>query len=114
MSEITATVSMEHLALTPQMALDRVEDDEDRERVEEYIDSGDDLWRRDADLLDGLPKIELEALDPVELRDLVIEAIRRRIDTTVLKRITAEQKDERDRIKSAFTGLADGLDGETA
>jgi hypothetical protein len=84
-----ASVSFEHLALTPEKALNLVESEDDRERIEDYIASGADLWSRNLDLISDVQKVELEALDPVDLRRIVIEAIEAVLDLDALKAVAA-------------------------
>jgi hypothetical protein len=57
------------------MAAELVETEHDRDRVADYLGSGDDMWSRNPDLLDGVQKVETEALNPVELRDLAVGVI---------------------------------------
>jgi hypothetical protein len=83
--ETEATVEFEHLALTPEQALEFVEGKFSRQPILKYLASGDDLWTRDLKLLDGAPKVETEALDPVVLRTTVIDAIESRLDLAVLR-----------------------------
>jgi hypothetical protein len=99
------TVSFEHLALTPEQALDLTETDEDRDRVREYLDSGSNLWDRDLRWLADAQKIETEALDPVRLRDLVVAVIESVIDTKVLDEIRAVGESEAARLKLSIQRL---------
>jgi hypothetical protein len=71
---------------------DETLDEDDAGLIEEYIDSGTDLWDRDLDLLDGAPKIETEALDPVDLRNLVQTAIKERLDLHALRGVEELQE----------------------
>jgi hypothetical protein len=107
-----ATVSFKHLALTPEMAHGLAETGRDRERIEAYIASGIDMWDRDLDLLDGVQKIETEALDPVHLRDLVVTAIEDIIDVDQLDALVREERQERDELEKqlrvASRALAQG------
>jgi hypothetical protein len=48
----------------------------------------------------------MEALDPVQLRALVADAIDAVIDTKVLKRVIAEEAAERRRLDRSLRGLA--------
>ena len=106
-----ATVSFRHLALTPQMALELVETEADRAGIADYIDSGDDIWDRDLDLLGGVQKVETEALDPVELRDLVADAIDSVLDPDALSAVIDKQTAERADLKRRLGVIANGLDG---
>ena len=76
------------------MALDLVENEADRERITGYVASGSHLWDRDLSLLDGVQKIETEALDPLELRAVVAEAIDNVIDTEALERLDGAEASE--------------------
>jgi hypothetical protein len=110
LEEFDAEVLFDHLALTPAMALGLVEDEADRERIMAYIASGGNLWDRDLARLDGVQKIETEALDPVQLRDLVVEAIEEVIDTEALKHLVSEQESERERLSSGLLELGRAFD----
>lgn len=104
-----ATVSFEHLALTPEMARDLAETDRDRDRIDAYIGSGRDIWDRDLDLLDGVQKIETEAVDPVHLRDQVVQAIEDIIDLEQLERVVGEERAERDHLESQLQVVSGAL-----
>ena len=93
------------------MALGLVRGARDRERIEAYSASGETLWSRDLDLLDDVQKIEMEAFDPVELRDLVVGAIESVIVATAMNGIVAEEKAERQALAERFGELADQLEG---
>jgi hypothetical protein len=111
MDDFDATVSFQHLALTPEMARDIVETDADRDRIDQYIASGSSVFDRDPDLLAGIQKVELEAIDPVELRELVVRAIDSVIDTTALNAVIEKEKAERNNFRPALEALADEIRG---
>jgi len=106
-----ASVSFRQLALTPQMSLDLVETEHDRDRIVAYLDSGADAWTRHLDLLDGVQKVETEALDPVALRDLVAAAIDDVLDGEILSALAADQVRERADLKRRIGVIADDLEG---
>jgi hypothetical protein len=105
-----ATVTFQHLALTPEMALELV-DAPDRQRIRRYIASGGDPWSRDLDLLDGAPKVETEALDPVDLRNLVVEAIEERLDVDALRGVEERQEADREWLRENLATAGIGQDG---
>ncbi|HXH34990.1 MAG TPA: hypothetical protein VNJ54_11325 [Plantibacter sp.] len=109
-SEIDAKVSFRHLALTPELAHGIVTDREDRERIVTYIASGVDVWTRDLSFLEGIQKVETEALDPVELRRVVVEAIEDAIDAKALEDVVAEEETEREDIRSRLNKITDATD----
>lgn len=75
-----------------------------------YIASGSDAWSRNLDLLPTV-KIETEALDPVELRRIVVEAIDAVLDGAILAAVEAEEEREREAIR---TFIADARNGGAA
>jgi hypothetical protein len=91
-----ASVSFRHLGLSPEMALAQAETAElsgaDQAAIAAYAVSGDGLWDRDLDLLDGVAKFELEVLDPARLRELVITALDGVLDSGELDRISTERR----------------------
>ena len=107
MPKTSAVATFEHLALTPEqaLALDLIEAAHDREQIQAYVASGTDLWNRDLDLLDGVQKVETEALDPRDLRDLVIAAIDGVVDATALNAVQAEAERERDELAVGLDAL---------
>lgn len=107
MPKTHATVSFQHLALTPEQALGFVETSGDHQAIRDYIDSGEDMWDRDLGHLDGVQKIETEALDPVDLRQLVIDAIDSTLDHTALQRVVTEETTERSELHSRFSEQGD-------
>ncbi len=109
--DAAASVSFRQLALTPTMALELVETGDDRDRIGNYLDSGSDLWSRDLNLLDGVQKVETEALDPVELRDLVTTEIESVVDTGILSVVTDEETVQRFDLKRRLSVVADDLAG---
>ena len=115
MAETGCTASFAHLGLSPQMALERAETAElseaDTEAIAAYADSGEDAWSRDLDLLDGVAKFELEAMDPPELRDLLTDAIDGVLDAGQLDEILAQAEFQRDDLQDRLDALADELDG---
>ena len=100
-------VTFEHLALTPEMALQLVQPDE-RSKVLAYMHSGSDLWSRDHKLLEGVQKVETEALDPVDLRNLVMQTLDTRLDQSQLEAIAKEEAEGRELLEGididAITG----------
>ncbi len=92
------------------MALGLVEADPDRERIRQYIASGADIWSRDVRTLQFVQKVEVEALDPVALRDLVVEAIEGVLDTDTLDRVGLEEGAQREELKTRLTAFADDLE----
>jgi hypothetical protein len=102
-----AGASFQHLALTPEQALPLLDDPADRRAVEAYIGSGGDIWSRSTQLLQGVPKIETEALDPRRLRELVIAAIDSTIDTKVLEEVKQTSLAEQERLNGVLNNLAD-------
>ena len=97
-----------HLALTPEqaLALDLIETEADREAVSAFVASGTNLWSRDLDLLDGVQKIETEALDPRDLRDLVATALDDVIDAEALDAVRAQADAEREELAVGLDALA--------
>ncbi|MPZ60100.1 MAG: hypothetical protein GEU93_02155 [Propionibacteriales bacterium] len=108
MEDIAPTVSFRHLGLTPEMAIGLVETEQDRERIDGYIASGSDIWDRDLDLLEHMQKIETEALDPVVLRDLVVDAIEEIIDTEKLAAVVEEERQELAELNSCLGEISRG------
>lgn len=108
MAELNPEVEFRQLALTPEQALAMVDSDQDQAAVRRYLDSGTCSWSRDLDLLDGVQKVELEALDPVELRRIVVEAIDAALDGDQLRRVEAEETEQRSLIADALAGLDGG------
>lgn len=108
------TAEFLHLALTPEMVLDLVEDERDREQIEAYMASAKTLWSRDLDLLADVQKIEMEALDPVDLRNLVVNAIESVIVAEAMNRVGAEEEVEKQALAERLGELANQLDGEAA
>jgi hypothetical protein len=106
----TATLRFEHLLLTPEDALGIVETDHDRQRIEEYLASGKDLWSRDLELLDGVRKIETEAFDPRELRERVVTAIESVLDLQVLQEVRERGEQEARVISRGLRALAERFD----
>ena len=104
-----ANVSFRHLALTPEMARGLAETDTDRDRIDAYTASGSDVWDRDLSLLHGVQKIETEALDPVELRDLVVDAIDNIIDLEVLDRVDLEERADTADLETRLRVVSDAL-----
>jgi hypothetical protein len=98
-------VEFRQFLLTPEDALQLADTDDERDRVQAYLDSGDDLWSRDLKLLDGLRKIETEALDPRELRRRVIEAIESVLDLDTLDAVRKQADDERETLASSLNEL---------
>ena len=96
----------QHIAVTPERALGLIEPGE-QQPVRSYINSGSGLWDRDARLLAGVRKVELEALHPVELRQLVTEAIEDAIDAMALKERQDAGDKDRDRLQGELRQLAD-------
>lgn len=107
MADTGCTATLRHLALTAEMAERLAEDDTDRARIRRYIASGADIWSRDLDLLQGVQKIETEALDPVQLRDLVIAAIDATLDTEALRAAEAGEAADVDALKSRLAAIPD-------
>lgn len=107
MADTGCTATFRHLALTAEMATGLAEDDTDRARIRRYIASGTDIWTRDLDLLQGVQKIETEALDPVELRDLVIAAIDATLDSEALRAAEAGEAAEVEALKSRLAAIPD-------
>jgi hypothetical protein len=105
--ETDTTVSFQHLALTPEQALelDLVDNGPDAARIERYNDSGGDIWTRDLELLDRVTKIETEALDPRILRQVVTDALETRLDGARLKATLELEQDERHRLDATLHGL---------
>lgn len=103
-----AKVSFEQIGLTAVQALDHLDDDLDVEVVRAYVGSGVGLWDRDLTLLDGVQKIETEAMNPVMLRDLVIDAIDNVLDADQLSRIDYEEADQRADLEARITVVRDG------
>jgi hypothetical protein len=101
--ETDASVSFRHLALTPDLALNIVEDLHDRDRIEDYMLSGHDVWSRDLDLLADVQKIETEALNPAEMRNLVVRELDAALDQDALAPIVAEEDAERTMLRAALT-----------
>lgn len=106
-----ATVSFDHLALTPQMARELVETDEDRDLIDAYIASGDNVWTRDLAWLGNVQKVETEVLDPVALRDLVVQAIDSTIDTAALRLVVDEEREQRADLEHRLGGIASEIGG---
>lgn len=104
-----AQVSFRQLALTPELVSELAETDLDRERIAAYIASGTDVWDRDLGLLDDVQKIETEALDPVQLRGLVVEAINDVLDLEQLDRVRSEERRDRADLESRLRVVCDGL-----
>lgn len=103
-------VSFRHLALTPEMAADLVDTEDDRDRIGAYVESGDDIWTRDLALLDGAQKVEMEALDPLTLRQLVIDAIEEVVDTGALAEMADDESTQRDLLDSHLSEIADEME----
>jgi len=99
--ETDAEISFGHLAITPELARNIVDDGAG---LQAYLNSGTDLWSRDAKLIPE--KIELEALNPIELRDLVIEAVETTIDSAALRGAAAAEVLERERIRELLASVA--------
>jgi hypothetical protein len=102
------SASFRHLALTPGQARELVETETDQHRIDRYVTSGADLWTRNLDLLDQVQKVETEALDPVALRDMVVEVIDRSIDADALELLVTEEDDQRADLRDRFTELETG------
>ena len=94
-------VTFTHLALTPEMAR-RLVDEDDAALIEAYIESGDDLWSRDLTLIEAVAKIEVEALDPIDLRQLVVDELDAWLDAKALKRVEAKEKRQRKILTTAL------------
>jgi hypothetical protein len=111
------TVEFSHIAMTPEYILEHADDlglggndqGEQRERLRRYVASGTDLWDRDETILcrtikktsdPGRVEVELEALDPPVLRDLVIEWIETHLDMEVLARAKADEANQSFRVKT--------------
>ena len=108
MAELAPTVSFKHIGLTPEMGLSMVQSEEDKRRIEDYIDSGTDIWSRDIKLLDGIQKIELEALNPVDLRDLVTDELDAALDVAALNALIRRNDTEQDELQVIFAKIANG------
>jgi hypothetical protein len=106
MDELVAHAWFQHIAVTPELALGLIEPG-DQQPVRSYIESGSGLWDRDASLLAGVRKVELEAIHPVELRQLVTDAIDDVIDAMALKERQDAGDKDRDRLEDALGQLAD-------
>jgi hypothetical protein len=100
------TVSFQHLALTPEQAVEfgLVANTEELAHIERYLDSGKDLWSRDLDHLHKVKKIETEALDPRLLRRLVSDALDDSLDQDQLKATRELERTERESIEWALAG----------
>jgi hypothetical protein len=109
MAETGHSVMFDQIALTPRQALGLAETEVDRREIFLYATSGIDMWDRDLDLLDGVQKIETEALDPVDLRRLVIDAIEDVLDLSTLNRIGGEEAAERADLERRLGEVADDL-----
>ncbi len=96
----------EQIAVTPERARDMVETLNDQLAVDSYINSGSGLWSRDVGLLTGVRKVELEALHPAELRQLVTDAIDGAIDAMALNERQRAGQEDRDRLRDDLHGLA--------
>jgi hypothetical protein len=108
-SSITAvSVTFKQLLLTAEDALEMVESPEDRERIEEYLASGDDLWSRDLECLSGVQKIETEALDPRDLRDRFVRAIESILDLGALQAVKDLGQGERETMNAMLLTLGGG------
>lgn len=118
MADTGCDVRFRHLGLTPEMALERAEtaglSAADCAAIAAYRDSGTGLWDRDVSLLDGVAKFELEALDPAELRELLVTALDDVLDYGELNRIAAEEDTERGDLEERLGILADELADESA
>jgi hypothetical protein len=88
----------------------RVGSGSESEQIERYIASGSNLFDRDVGLIKGIQKIETEALNPVDLRAIVIDAIDSLINTEARKRAVGDEETERDALRRDLGALAKRLE----
>jgi len=112
MDELQGMAYFRQLALTPEQALDLVETDADRAKIRAYADSGDDMWSRDLALLAGVQKVELEAIESRELRQMVADALDAILDTDALAQIGGQERTGRADLGERLSELADEMDDE--
>jgi hypothetical protein len=116
MADTGCEVRFRHLGLTPQMALERAETADlsqaDCDGIAAYAASGTGLWDRDLSLLDGVAKFELEALDPAELRALLVDALDGVLDQGELDRVADEEDTQRDGLADRLAALAGEMEDE--